>query len=82
METPEFNTSGGVPVNILAPSGWTYTYDSLQPLSTMSAAGLIVERNDIAVGSTPKNTLDFSTTFNVSASPDTEANVSINHDSL
>jgi len=81
METPEFNTPGGVPVNITAPSGWTYTYDSLQPLGTMSAAGLIVQRNDITVVDT-LDVLDFSTTFNVSESPANEANISINHDSL
>ncbi len=83
MNPSEFNTPGGVLVNIPDSSGWTYTFDSPQPLgSSMMAAGLIVERNDITVGSTPKDTLDFSTTFNVSASPNNEANVSINHDSL
>ncbi|MGH7451058.1 MAG: hypothetical protein ACRENG_06925 [bacterium] len=82
MEPPEFNTLGGVPVNVTASSGWTYTYDSPQPLGSMSAVGLIVQRNDITVGTTPKDTLDFSTTFNVSASPANEANISINHDSL
>ncbi len=83
MNASGFNTPGGVPVNIPDSSGWTYTFDSPQPLgSSMRAAGLIVERNDITVGSTPKDTLDFSTTFNVSASPNNEANISINHDSL
>jgi hypothetical protein len=83
MNPSEFNTPGGVPVNIPDSSGWMYTLDSPQPLgSSMMAAGLIVERNDVTVGSTPKDTLDFSTTFNVSASPNNEANISINHDSL
>jgi hypothetical protein len=81
MDPSGFNTSDGVPVSIPDSSGWTYTLDSPQPLGSMRAAELIVQRNDITVVDT-LDTLDFSTTFNVSESPDHEANISINHDSL
>jgi hypothetical protein len=76
-----FKTPSGVAVNIPDSSGWTYTLDSPQPLGSMRAAALIVQRNDITVGTT-HDTLDFSTTFNVSASSGAEARISINHDSL
>ncbi len=87
MEIPGFNTSGGVPVNVPASSGWTYASDA-----TKSPAGKVrifsviedslrVQRNDVTLG-TKHTTIDFSTTFNATESPTAEANISINHDSL
>lgn len=72
-----FNTRGGVTVQIPSGGSCPTTLNLIQPIVLVTAAGLIVERNNTAISANYFIDLDFSKRFTVTETPSQEANIDI-----